>query len=124
MQLWHNPRCSKSRAAKALLDERGVAYDERRYLEDPPSAAELDAVLRALGLEPWEIARMDEPVARELGLRELEHNRARWLELMAEHPILIERPILVTDDARAALGRPPEAIEAVLTDPRDTSGKR
>ena len=124
MQLWHNPRCSKSRAAKALLDERGVAYDERRYLEDPPSAAELDAVLRALGLEPWEIARMDEPVARELGLRELEHNRARWLELVAEHPILIERPILVTDDARAALGRPPEAIEALLTDPPDTSGKR
>ena len=114
MQLWHNPRCSKSRAAKALLDERGAAYEERRYLEDPPTPAELDAVLRALGREPWEIARMGEAVAGELGLPELEHDRARWLELMAANPILIERPILVTDDGRAALGRPPEAIEAVL----------
>ena len=114
MQLWHNPRCSKSRAAKALLDERGAAYEERRYLEDPPTPAELHAVLSALGREPWEIARMGEPIASELGLRELEHDRARWLELMAANPILIERPILVTDDGRAALGRPPEAIEAVL----------
>ena len=114
MQLWHNPRCAKSRAAKALLDERGTSYEERRYLEDPPSAAELDAVLHALGREPWEIARLGEPVAAELGLRELPHDRARWIELLAANPILIERPILVTGDGRAALGRPPEAIEAVL----------
>jgi arsenate reductase len=114
MELWHNPRCSKSRAAKALLDERGFSYAERRYLEDRPTAAELEAVLRALGREPWEIARFGEPVARELGLRELPHDRARWIELLAANPILIERPILVTGDGRAALGRPPEAIEAVL----------
>lgn len=114
MQLWHNPRCSKSRAAKALLDERGAVYEERRYLDDPPTVAELDAVLRALGLEPWELARMGDPAAGELGLRELEHDRDRWLELMAAHPILIERPILVGDEGRAALGRPPEAIEALL----------
>jgi arsenate reductase (glutaredoxin) len=114
MELWHNPRCAKSRAAKAILDARGAAYEERRYLDDPPSVQELDAVLTALGREPWELARMGEPVARELGLRELPHDRARWLALLSEHPILIERPILVADDGRAVLGRPPEAIEALL----------
>ena len=89
-------------------------YEERRYLEDPPTPAELDA--RAARARPRAVGdRADgRAVARELGLRELEHERARWLELMAANPILIERPILVTDDGRAALGRPPEAIEAVL----------
>ncbi len=79
-----------------------------------PARPKLDAVLTSLGREPWEIARMGEPVARDLGLRDEPHDRARWLELMAAHPILIERPILVTGDGRAVLGRPPQAIEAVL----------
>ena len=114
MQLWHNPRCSKSRQAKALLDERGTGYTERRYLDDPPTEAELDAVLTALGLEPWELARMNEPAARELGLRDLPRDRGDWIAVMTEHPILIERPIIVTDDGRAALGRPPEAIAGLL----------
>lgn len=114
MELWHNPRCSKSRQAKALLEERGVAYTERRYLEDPPTAAELDAVLTALDVEPWDLARMNEQVAKDLELRGLAHDRARWIAVLAEHPILIERPILVTGDGRAALGRPPEALAALL----------
>lgn len=114
MQLWHNPRCSKSRQAKALLDGRGVDYTERRYLDAPPTEVELDAVLTALGLEPWELARMNEPVARDLDLKNAPHERNAWLATLAEHPILIERPILVTGDGRAALGRPPEAIEALL----------
>ncbi len=67
MELWHNPRCSKSRAAKAILDERGVAYTERSYLDEPPTAAELDRVLTALDLEPWQLARLGEPMAAELG---------------------------------------------------------
>lgn len=114
MQLWHNPRCSKSRQAKALLDERGADYTERRYLDDPPTPAELDDVLTALKLEPWDLARTNEPVARELDLRAKPHDRAAWIATLAEHPILIERPILVTGDGRAALGRPPAAIEALL----------
>ena len=114
MQLWHNPRCSKSRQAKALLDERGADYTERRYLEDPPTVAELDAVLTALGIEPWDLARMNEPIARDLDLKDKPHDRDDWLTALTGHPILIERPILVTDDGRAALGRPPEAIEALL----------
>lgn len=114
LTLWHNPRCSKSRAAKQLLEDRGVTYVERRYLDDAPTAEELDAVLTALGKEPWELARMGEDVAKELGLRDLPHDRARWIEVMVAHPILIERPILVSADGRARLGRPPEDLEALL----------
>jgi len=114
MELWHNPRCSKSRSAKAILDERGVSYVERRYLDDAPSEAELDAVLTALGKQPWEVARLGEDVAQQLGMRRWDHDRARWLAAMVAHPVLIERPILVADDGRAVIGRPPEVVEALL----------
>ena len=115
MEYWHNPRCSKSRSGKEILDGAGTAYTERRYLDDPPTAAELDAVLTKLGKEPWEITRMGEGRAKELGLKSLPHDRAQWIDVLAANPVLIERPILVTDDGRAALGRPPEAIEALLS---------
>jgi arsenate reductase len=114
MELWHNPRCSKSRATKAILDDRGVSYTERRYLDDPPDAATLDSVLTALGLEPWDITRFGEDVAAELGLRDRPHDRADWIAVLVANPVLIERPIFVTDDGRAAIGRPPEAVEALL----------
>lgn len=114
MELWHNPRCSKSRAAKTILDERGVEHVERRYLDELPTAEELDGVLTALGREPWEVARTGEAVAKELGLADWPHDRARWIEAMVANPILIERPILLTDDGRAVLGRPPEAVEGLL----------
>ena len=114
VELWHNPRCSKSRAAKGLLQERGVAFRERRYLDEPPTAEELDAVLRALGREPWEVARLGEPVAAELGLRDWPRDRDRWIAAMVAHPVLIERPVLVADDGRAALGRPPEEVLGLL----------
>ena len=80
MEYWHNPRCSKSRAGKELLDSAGVSYEERRYLDDPPTAKQLDEVLKALGMEPWDIARMGEDVAKELGLSSLPHGRAKWIE--------------------------------------------
>lgn len=114
LTLWHNPRCSKSRQAKDLLDATGAPFEERRYLEDPPSPDELGAVLKALGMEPWELARTGETLAKELNLRDEPHDRDRWIALMVANPILIERPILVTADGRAAVGRPLEAIEALL----------
>jgi arsenate reductase len=114
MELWHNPKCSKSRAAKAILDERGVDYAERRYLEDPPSVEILDRVLTSLGKQPWDIARMGEDRARELHLADQPRQRPEWLSLLVDNPILIERPILVADDGRAVIGRPPEAIESLL----------
>jgi arsenate reductase len=114
MEYWHNPRCSKSRAGKELLDDAGTAYTERRYLDDPPTAAELDRVLTALGKEPWDIARTGEDVAKQLGLSSLPHDRAKWIDIMVANPILIERPILVTDDGRAAIGRPTDALKPLI----------
>lgn len=114
MELWHNPRCSKSRAAKAILDERRIAYVERRYLDDPPDAATLDRVLQAMGKEPWEVTRLGEARAKQLGLRDRPRDRAAWVELLVANPILIERPILVDDGGRAVLGRPPEQVLDLL----------
>ena len=114
MELWHNPRCSKSRAAKSILDDRQVAYVERRYLEDPPDAATLERVLNALDKEPWEITRMGEDEAKVLGLREKAHDRREWIAVLAANPLLIERPILIADDRRAVVGRPPEKVNELL----------
>jgi arsenate reductase (glutaredoxin) len=118
LEYWHNPRCSKSRQGKELLDAAGAVYSERRYVDDAPTAKELDRVLTALGKEPWEIARMGEDVAKELDLASLPHDRKKWIDVMVANPILIERPILVTSDGRAALGRPPENLESLLSGSR------
>jgi arsenate reductase (glutaredoxin) len=118
MEIWINPNCSKCRAATELLDAAGAEYTTRHYLDDPPTAEELDHVLDRLGLEPWDIARLDEPVARELDLaswpREGEETRARWLEAMAANPILVQRPIITVDDHHAVVGRSEEAVRSVL----------
>jgi len=114
LTIWHNPRCSKSRSARDLLAAAGVPFDERRYLDRPPTAAELDAVLDALDKEPWEITRMGEDVAKELGLRALQHDRDAWIHVLVTNPILIERPIVVRSDGRAVVGRPPEAVRDLL----------
>jgi arsenate reductase len=108
MEIWFNPSCSKCRMAEELLDERGVAYTERRYLDDPPSREELDRVLGLLGLEPWELARIDDSV------RDLPRERHLWLDAMVANPRLIERPIVITDDGRAIVGRPPDRILDLL----------
>lgn len=112
--IWHNPRCSKSRQTLALIEESGTSATVRRYLDDTPTVAELDAALTALGKEPWEVARMSEPVAEELGLEDLERDRQLWLGTMVANPQLIERPIVFTTDGRAALGRPPESVLPLL----------
>ena len=116
MEIWVNPECSKCAAATELLDAAGVGYTVRRYLDDPPTADELDAVLVRLGLEPWDVVRLNEPVAAELGLADLPRERRRWLELMAAHPILIQRPIITADDGRTVVGRSAEAVQSVLDD--------
>ncbi|MBW3657315.1 MAG: arsenate reductase (glutaredoxin) [Actinobacteria bacterium] len=114
MEIWHNPRCSKSRETLSLLEDAGVEPTVRRYLDDAPTVDELDDALRRLGMEPWELARTKEPVAEELGLTDWDHDRQRWLQAMVEHPVLIERPIVLADDGRAALGRPPGAVLDLL----------
>ena len=114
MEIWFNPSCSKCRMSEDLLDEAGVTYTERRYLDEPPTVEELDRVLRLLGMEPWELTRMDEPRAKELGLKDAPRDRDTWLTTLAENPILVQRPIVVTDDGRAVIGRPPDRVLDLL----------
>ncbi|GAA4290202.1 arsenate reductase family protein [Actinokineospora soli] len=114
MEIWHNPRCSKSRAAKAALDSASPDHTERRYLDDPPTEAEIEDVLTRLGMQPWEITRMKEPRAKELGLAGFPRERAAWIAVLAANPVLIERPIILTDDGRAVIGRSPESIDDAL----------
>jgi arsenate reductase len=110
--LLHNPRCSKSRAAKALLEERGVAFTLRLYLEQPLSRAELADLARRLGRPAREWVRRGEPAFAAAGLDAASEDGA-LLDAIARHPELLERPILVRGE-RAVVGRPPERILALL----------
>ncbi|MER7850801.1 ArsC/Spx/MgsR family protein [Kitasatospora sp. NPDC096077] len=117
MEIWINPRCGKCRAALTGLNAAGMQYTVRRYLEDPPSVAELEQVLERLGLEPWDITRIDEQIAKDLGMRAWPReagDRERWIAAMAEHPVLIQRPIITADDGHAIVARTPEALKSVL----------
>jgi arsenate reductase len=114
MEIWVNPRCGKCRSAVSMLDDAGVRYTVRRYLEDPPTAEELDAVLRRLDLEPWDVARLGEQVAKDLGLKSWPKERDRWIAALVENPILIQRPIITADDGTAVVGRSEEAVRSVL----------
>jgi arsenate reductase len=110
--LLHNPRCSKSRAARSLLEERGVAFRERRYLEQPLSREELDALRQRLGRPAREWIRSGEGAFREAGLG-ADATEAALLDAVVAHPILLERPIAVRGE-RAVVGRPPENVLALV----------
>lgn len=115
MEIWINPACSKCRTAKAALDEAGIAYTERRYLEEPPTAAELAGVLARLGLEPWDITRTREAEASAVkGLPKDASARDEWIAALAAHPKLIQRPIITADDGTTVVGRTPEELARVL----------
>ncbi|MGK5698014.1 arsenate reductase family protein [Streptomyces sp. URMC 128] len=117
MEIWINPACSKCRSAVKLLDAEGADYTVRRYLEDVPSEDEIRAVLDRLGLEPWDITRTQEDAARELGVKEWARDassRERWIKALAEHPKLIQRPIITADDGTAVVARTDEAVRDAL----------
>jgi arsenate reductase len=114
VEVWFNPSCSKCRAARDQLDDAGVQYTLRRYLDDPPSEAELRAALTALGLEPWDITRMSEPLARELGLKDMAKDADAWIRVLADHPKLIQRPLVLTDDGRAWVARDDDTLTEVV----------
>ncbi len=117
MEIWVNPACSKCRSALSVLDAAGAEYTVRRYLEDPPTAAELTEVLERLSLEPWDVTRTTEPIAKELGLKSWTRtpaDRTRWLEALVANPKLIQRPIITADDGTAVVGRTEEAVRSVL----------
>jgi arsenate reductase (glutaredoxin) len=104
--IYHNPRCSKSRETLALLEEHGVKPRIVEYLKTPPSAAELKTILTALGMKPEQLVRKGEEIYKsEYAGKTL--TDAQWITALTQHPVLIERPIVVKG-SQAALGRPPE----------------
>ncbi len=112
--IYHNPRCSKSRATLKLLQEKGIEPRIVKYLETPPSAEELREIIRLLGLSsPRELMRRKEKEYKELGLDDPSLSEDALIEAMVKHPRLIERPIVIAN-GKAAIGRPPENVLAIL----------
>ena len=107
--IYHNPRCSKSRAALALIQGQGDAVQVIEYLRHPPSETELEEILDLLGVEPIEIVRRGEAKFKELSLAGRQLSRAEWVEVLVAHPRLLERPIVLRE-GRAVIGRPTERV--------------
>ena len=113
IRIFHNPRCSKSRATLALLQERGIEPEITLYLESPPDAGELQSILHKLGLEARELMRKGEAEFREQGLADESLTEEELIAAMVDSPRLIERPIVLAH-GRAAIGRPPESVLGIL----------
>jgi arsenate reductase (glutaredoxin) len=110
--IYHNPRCTKSRATLALLEENGIEPRVVEYLKTPPTAAELRTIIAALGIKPEQLVRKGEDIykAKYAGRT---FTDAQWIEAMIRDPILIERPVVVSGE-RAVIGRPPENVKQLL----------
>lgn len=111
--IFHNPRCSKSRATLALLQESGIQPDIRLYLENPPSESELREILALLERSPRDLMRKGEAEYKEQGLADKNLDDAALIGAMAASPRLIERPIVLAN-GKAAIGRPPESVLEIL----------
>jgi arsenate reductase (glutaredoxin) len=114
MEIWVNPACSKCRAATSALDEAGIEYTVRRYLDDPPTTEELGAVLGRLGLEPWDVVRAKEAAEAGVDLPRDAGHRDDWLAAMAAHPLIIQRPIITADDGTTVVGRDEGSLGRVI----------
>ncbi|MDO7869330.1 ArsC/Spx/MgsR family protein [Nocardioides jiangxiensis] len=116
IEIWLNPACSKCRTAVSELDAAGAEYTVRRYLEQPPTVADIEDVLSRLGVEPWHIARTAD--ARGLGVTLPERTpeqRQAWVQVLAEHPRLIQRPILTASDGTTVVGRDADSLAKVIS---------
>jgi arsenate reductase len=111
--IYHNPRCSKSRLTLQLLHEQGIKPLIIDYLKKPPSVLELEAILQKLNMEPRELIRKQETAYKANGLDDETLEPQALIAAMLKYPILIERPIVLAND-KAALGRPPETVLAIL----------
>ena len=111
--IYHNPRCSKSRKALELIEKKGAKPDIVLYLRAPPDTVKLDLILRMLEMEPRDLMRKKERIYRENHLDNPALSRSELIDAMIKHPILIERPIVLTHD-KAVLGRPPENVLNIL----------
>jgi arsenate reductase len=110
--IYHNPKCTKSRQTLALLQQNGIEPTVVEYLQTPPTAAELKAIVAKLGIAPEQLVRKGEDVYKE-NFAGKKLTDAQWIDAMVKHPILIERPIVVSG-TRAVLGRPPENVKPLL----------
>lgn len=112
--LFHNPQCSKSRGAKALLDERGVDYEVVEYLKTPPTRADIERIVELVDDEPAALVRTGDPKFKALGLDASAYGEpAAVIDLLVAHPEVMERPVVVVGD-RAVIGRPPERVLDLL----------
>ena len=111
--IFHNPRCSKSRATLALLGERGIEPRVVEYLKTPPSVEELRGLLAKLDIGPRELLRTGESAYGELGLDDPSLSEDELIAAIAANPILMQRPVVVCE-GRAAIGRPPDQVLAII----------
>lgn len=111
--IYHNPRCSKSRQTLELLRSHGIEPAIIEYLKTPPSADELKAVIKALGISPRDLLRKGEAIYKELGLQDSNPSDEALIQTMVTHPVLIERPIVIRGE-KAAIGRPPENVLTLI----------
>ena len=123
MDIWFNPKCSKCRIARDAFDEAGLTYELRHYLDQPPTREEFADLLARLDLAPWDVCRI--PDASALGIelppaRDAAHRQA-WIDVMADNPSIIQRPIVVADDGAAYVVRDPQTL-AALTGPDNQTG--
>jgi arsenate reductase len=115
MEIWLNPACQKCRTAISTLDEAGIGYTVRRYLDDVPTPAELAEVLDRLGLDPWDIARAKEAKEEGIDLPKDAASRDAWLQALSAHPRAIQRPIITAADGTTVVGRDDDALARVVS---------
>ena len=111
--IYHNPKCSKSRQTLELLSAKGITPTIIEYIKNPPTVEKLKEILSQLGIAPRDLMRKKEDVYKELELGILSLSDKDLIDLMVEHPILIERPIVISN-GKAVLGRPPEQVLDIL----------
>ena len=111
--IYHNPRCSKSRQALALLEARNIDINIIEYLATPPNKNQLSSLLKMLNCEPRDILRSSEQAYKDLGLNDTTLSNEQLIKAMVDNPKLIQRPIVICGD-RAAIGRPPENVLEIL----------
>lgn len=113
-KIYHNPRCSKSRQTLELLNSKNVETEIIEYLDTPPDAAALEKILAGLKMEPRDLMRKGQDEYKSLNLADESLSREDLIKAMIENPILIERPIVITDKG-IAIGRPIENVEKILS---------
>lgn len=108
IKIYHNTRCSKSREACSLMEEKGIKAEVIEYLKTPPTQSEIKQLLQMLGMKAEDVVRKGEPIYKEK-YKDEKFTEAQWIKILAENPILIERPIIVKGN-KAIIGRPPERV--------------